>query len=261
MTTNVPPRTGVRRFSTAPFSTALLVILNCLLGAPAGARGQTADEIVAANITASGGEPAIARIDNFTSKGRVTVESPFFGKLEGTLAAVHVPGRGYHERVALGPIEQTKGWDGTRGWELGPNGRRTLEGFEMDVMRVQSFVNPFIAQRTLAPAGLRIERLDDAQVGGRPQYVLIVRTADGPPATMFIDRDTKLLTRTTMTVPIPSVGEASFVTDLGGYQPVAGGVMMWTTMTQVVEGIATTNVTLDDIAVNTAVDATIFAAR
>lgn len=171
-----------------------------------------------------------------------------------------MPGRGYYEHVVLGPIEQTKGWDGTRGWELGPNGLRTLEGFELDVTKVQSFVNPFIAQRTLAPAGLRIERLDDARVDGRPQYVLIVKTADGPSATMFIDRETTLLTRTTMTVSIPNVGEASIVTDVGGYKP-AAGVMMSTTMAQVVEGTTTTNLTVDDTSVNTAVDAKIFAAR
>ena len=241
-------------------NTLPLMMLTCLLGAASTAHGQTAEEIVAANITASGGEAAIARIQNFTTKGRVTVESPFFGKLEGTLEVVRMQGRGYYERAVLGPIEQTKGWDGTRGWELGPNGARTLEGFEINVMKVQSFVNPFVAQRTLAPPGLRIERLDDAQVGGRPQYVLIVKPAEGPSATMFIDRETKLLTRSTMMVSIPNVGEVSIVTDVGGYQP-AAGVMMSTTMTQVVEGISTTNVTVDDTSVNTAVDAKIFASR
>lgn len=108
-----------------------------------------------------------------------------------------MPGRGYYEHAVLGPIEQTRGWDGIRGWELGP---------------------------------------------------------------MFIDRETKLLTRSTMTVPIPTVAEASIVTDVGGYTPVAG-VMMSTTMTQVVEGIAATTVTVDDTFVNTAVDAKIFASR
>ena len=255
MPNTMPTRTVALLSSAAP-----LVMLACLLGAPSVARAQTAEEIVAANITASGGEQAIARIGNFTSKGRVTIESQFFGKLEGTLEMVRVPGHGYYEHVVLGPIEQTKGWDGTRGWELGPAGPRTLEGFELDVMKVQSFVNPFIAQRTLAPPGLRIERLDDAQVNGRPQYVLIVKTANAPAATVFIDRETKLVTRTTMTVSLPNVGEASFVTDVGGYKPVAG-VIMSTTMTQVAEGIATTNVTLDDTSVNTTVDAKIFAAR
>jgi hypothetical protein len=254
MTNTMPTRTVAR------LSSAALMMLACVLGAPAVARGQTAEEIVAANIAASGGEQAIARIDNFTSKGRITVESSFFGTLEGTIEAVRVPGRGYYEHVVLGPIEQTKGWDGARGWELGPNGLRTLEGFEIDLMKVQSFVNPFIAQRTLAPAGLRIERLDDAQVDGRPQYVLVAKTSDGPSATMFIDRETTLLTRITMTVSIPNAGEVSIVTDVGGYKPVAG-VMMSTTMTQVAEGIATTNLTFDDTSVNTAVDAKIFAAR
>jgi len=253
MTNKAPTQTWVQ------LSGAALLLMLGVLGAPSIALGQTAEEIVAANIKAAGGEQAIARIENFKSTGRVTIESPFFGKLEGTLEMVRAPGRGYYEHVVLGPIEQTKGWDGTRGWELGPNGSRTLEGFELDVMKVQSFVNPFVAQRTLAPAG-RIERRDDAQVGGRAQYVLVVKTAEGPAATMFIDRETKLLTRITMTVSIPNVGEALMVTDVGGYKPVAG-VMMSTTMTQVAEGIATTNVTLDDTSVNTAVDAKIFAAR
>jgi hypothetical protein len=230
-----------------------------LLAAPSAGFGQTADEIVNANIHASGGEASIARIQNFTSKGRVTIESPLFGKLEGTLEFVAVPGRGYYERAVLGPIEQIKGWDGTNGWEQGPNGFRTLEGFELDVMKVQSFVNPFVAQRILAPAGLRYERLDDAQVGGRPHYVLTVRTATGPTATMFIDRETKLVTRSRMTVSIPNVGETTIVTDVGHYKPVAG-VMLATTMAQVAEGLATTNVLLDDRAVNTPVDAKIFAA-
>lgn len=255
MTKRMQTRTVALLSSAVP-----LMMLACVLGVPSVARGQTAEEIVAANIKASGGEQAIARIVNFTSKGRVTIESPLFGKLEGTLEMVRVPGRGYYERVVLGPIEQTKGWDGTRGWELGPNGPRTLEGFEVDVMKVQSFVNPFIAQRTLAPPGLQIQRLDDAQVDGRPQYVLIGKTANGPSATMFIDRETKLLTRSTMTVSIPSVGEVSIATDVGGYKSVAG-VVMSTTMTQVAEGISTTNVALDDTSVNTTVDAKIFAAR
>jgi hypothetical protein len=55
--------------------------------------------MIVAYITASGGEAAIARIENFTSKGRVTVESPFFGTLEGTLESIHVPGRRYYEHV------------------------------------------------------------------------------------------------------------------------------------------------------------------
>ena len=114
-----------------------IMLLAFLLAAPSAGLGQTADEIVAANIQASGGEAPIARIQNFTSKGRVTVESPFFGKLEGTLESIHLPGRGYYEHVMLGPIEQTKGWDGTSGWEKGPNGLRTLEGFEIDVIEVR----------------------------------------------------------------------------------------------------------------------------
>ena len=255
MTSRISTQTTKRLSGTV----TLIVLGACLVGAPSGARAQTADEIVKAHIAASGGEEAIARIKNFRNTGGVTVESPLFGKLEGTIEAVRVPSRGYYERVVLGPIQQSKGWDGTRGWEQGPNGLRILNGVELASLATQSFGDPFVALRALAPAGLRIERLADAEVHERPQYVLAVKTADGPTSTMYIDRQTNLLTRNTVTVTIPNVGEAPVVTDVGDYEVVAG-VKMPTTVTIAVEGISTTRLTLKGTIVNTVVDATIFTA-
>jgi hypothetical protein len=236
----------------------LMVFAPFLFGAPSSAHAQTAEEVIAANIAASGGAEAIARITNFRNTGPVSVESPLFGKLEGTIEAVRVPGRGYYEHVELGPFQQSKGWDGTRGWEQSPNGLRMLEGGELSSLKTQSFVNPFVALRTLAPAGLRIERLADADVHGRPHYVLQVKTANGPTSTMYIDRQTNLLTRNSVTVTVPNVGETPVVTDVDDYEVVAG-VKMPTTVTIAVEGISTTRLTLKETVVNTPVDATIFA--
>jgi hypothetical protein len=254
MTSGISTQTTRRLSGAVP----IMMLGACLFGAPSGARAQTAAEIIAANIAASGGDEAIARIKNFRNTGRVTVESPLFGKLEGTLEAVRVPGRGYYEHVVLGPIQQNKGWDGTRGWEQSPTGLRTLNGFELASLATQSFVNPFVALRTLAPAGLGIERLQDAEVRGRPHYVLAVKTADSPMSTIYIDRQTNLLTRNSVMVAIPNLGEAPVVTDVGDYEVVAG-VRMPTTVTITVEGISTTRLTLTGTVINTAVDATIFA--
>ena len=108
-------------------------------------RAQTAAEIVTRNIAATGGADAIARIGNFTSSGPVVIESPLFGKLEGTLEAVHVPGRGYFEAVDLGLIQQDKGWNGAQAWEKGPNGLRMLAGQEAEALPMQSYVAPLAA--------------------------------------------------------------------------------------------------------------------
>lgn len=237
----------------------LMLLVACLFGAPSGARAQTAEEIIAANIAASGGEEAIARIKDVRNTGRITLESPLFGKLEGTLEAVRAPGRGYYEHVVLGPITQSKGWDGTRGWEQSPTGLRTLNGVELASLATRSFINPLIALRTLAPAGLRIERLADAEVRGRLHYVLAVKTADSPTSTMYIDRQSNLLTRNSVMVAVPNLGEAPEVTDVGDYEVVAG-VKMPTTVTIAIEGISTIRLTLEGTVVNTAVEATIFAA-
>lgn len=222
------------------------------------ATAQTADEIAAANIAATGGEEALARIENVTSKGRVTIESPFFGKLEGTLDVVSVPGRGYFESAVLGPISQQKGWNGERSWERGPMGLRMLEGFEHASLAIQSFQNMFVALRRLAPAGLAIERLEDAELNGRPHYVLGIESDGAPQLKVYLDKETDLVSRSTVTVSVPNLGEAPVVTDVAAYAPVEG-VMLPTSMTIVVEGISTTHVTVDSTVVNTTVDASLFA--
>jgi aldose sugar dehydrogenase len=218
---------------------------------------QTADEIVAANIAATGGADAIAQIENFTSTGQIVIESPLFGRLEGTIEVVRVPGAGYFEAVDLGVIQQRKGWDGAEAWEHGPNGLRMLEGQEAVALPMQSHM-PLDALRQVASAGLRIERLDDAEIDGRAHFVLGVSGDDSPPVTLYLDRETSLLSRSTSVTSIPGLGEARSVTDFGDYEPV-GGVALATTITVAVERISTTRLVLDDTVVNTDVDASIFA--
>ena len=235
-----------------------IILVPILVGAASVAGAQTADEIVAANIAATGGEEAIARIENFTSTGQVVVESPLFGRLEGTIEAVHVPGAAYLETVDLAVARQLKGWDGERAWEQGPNGLRMLEGQEATALVMQSHAAPLVALRELTPAGLNIERVDDAELNGRTHFVLAVSSGDSPPASLYLDRETGLLSRTTTVTSIPGLGEATLVTDFGDYEPV-DGIMLAAKLTVAVEGISTTTVTLDDTVVNSDVDASIFA--
>lgn len=244
---------------TGPAGAVWAMVLGvCLVGAPSGASAQTAEEIIAANIAASGGREAIARIENVTSTGRVTVESPIFGQFAGTLEVVRVPGRGYYESVELGPIAQQKGWDGARAWERGPAGLRMLDGHELSTIVEQSFINPLVAALAIEPAGLRIERLDDSDVNGRPHYVLAISSDGRPRSTVYVDRETGLLTRGTIAMTVPNVGDAPAVLDLGGYEAV-DGVALPTTVTITMEGISTTTLVLERTEANTEVDASIFA--
>jgi glucose/arabinose dehydrogenase len=219
---------------------------------------QTAQELVAANIAATGGEEAIARLENFTSSGTVSVESPLFGKLEGTLEAVRVPGRGYFESVELGPITQQKGWDGERAWERGPAGLRLLEGAEARALATQSYPSNLVALRQLAPAGSSIERLEDVEVNGRPHYALRVSSDGAPPATLYLDRDSHLVTRSATITNVPGLGDRATVIDVGDYEAVAG-VLLPTRLTIDTEGISITRLVLDRTVANTAVDEARFA--
>jgi hypothetical protein len=231
-----------------------LVLVGVIAVAPSAARAETVDDIIAANIAASGGE-AIARIENFTSTGSVAVDIPALGTLDGTIEAVRIPGRGYFESVHIGPIYQQQGWDGKQAWQRGPAGLRILEGYEAAALALQSFANTFVALRELAPAGLAIEPLDDAEIDGRPQRVLAIRTDSDAPATLYLDRDTSLLTRS---VARADENQPPIVVDVGDYAAYEG-VMMPTSVTITVEGTSTTHVTLDTTVINTSVDESIFA--
>ena len=244
---------GALRLVAAPACAAVLAIALAHT-----ASAQTAAEIVTANIAATGGENALARLENFTSSGTVNIESPLFGKLEGTLEAVRIPGRAYFESVDLGAIKQQKGWDGEQAWEQGPTGLRMLEGAEAGALATQSFPTTVLALRQLAPAGLTIERLEDAEVNGRLHHVLRVSSDGAPPATMYLDRETHLLSRSTSVTNVPGLGPTATVTDVGGYAAVAG-VMLPTTLTIETEGISITRLKLDRTVANTAVDDAIFA--
>jgi glucose/arabinose dehydrogenase len=219
---------------------------------------QTAQELVAANIAAMGGEEAIARIENYTSSGAISIESPLFGNLEGTIEAVRIPGRAYFESVELGPITQQKGWDGERAWERGATGVRMLEGAEARALAMQSYPSNLVALQQLAPAGLRIERLEDADVNGRPHYVLRVSSDGAPPSTLYLDRESHLLARSASVTNVPGVGPRATVIDVGDYESVAG-VLLPTRLTIDTEGISITRLALDRTVANTAVDDAIFA--
>lgn len=227
---------------------SLLLAASCAFVTSA-ASAETVDEIVAANIAASGGD-AIARIDNFASTGSVAVGIPGLGDLQGTIEAVSAPGRGYYENVHIGPIYQQQGWDGEQAWQRGPAGRRVLAGYEAAQLAMQSFANTFVALEQLSPAGLKIEQLDEAEIDGRPQEVLKVSTDGGAPSTLYLDRETHLLSRS---VTRPNPDEPPVVVDIGDYEAHAG-VMMPTSISIAIEGTSNTRVKLDSIVFNTSVD-------
>jgi glucose/arabinose dehydrogenase len=222
------------------------------------AQAQTADEIVAANIAATGGADAIARIENVTSTGTVVAESPLFGKLEGSIEAVRIPGTGYFEKIDLTVAVAQKGWDGAQAWELGSGGLRIIEGSEAATLAMQAQLAPLAVLQSPALASGSIERLEDTEVNGRPHFTLAMSSGDSPAFTLYVDRETGLLARSSSVTTIAGLGAVKTVTDFGGYESV-NGVKLPTTITIAVEGIANTRLTFDRTVVNTDVDASIVA--
>src|SRR5690606_32642350 len=122
----------------------------------------------------------------------------------------------------------------------------------------QSFVAPRVGMRQLARGELLLARRDDAEERGRPHYAIAVTSEGSAPSTLYIDRETGLLSRTETTTAIPGLGEAKTVVDVGDYVAYRR-VLIPSTLRIEVEGISTTQVTFDRTDVDTAVDESIFA--
>ena len=132
-----------------------------------------------------------------------------------------------------------------------------IAGPEATSLQLQSFVAPLAARLELAGADLGVERLDDAELNGRPHFVLAASRGSTPLSTLYVDRETGLVSQSAGVANIPGLGDVKSVTDFGGYEAV-GGVMLPTTITVAMEGISTTRITWTNTVVNTDVDESIF---
>jgi len=202
-----------------------LVGVAVLVAVPALA--QTADEIVEKHIAASGGRAAYSKITSRTAAGTITVTTPI-GDLSGNIEVFSKKPNKSRTLIKLdltavgaGQMTSDQRFDGTTGYVMDTlQGNRTIEGSQLDAMKNGSFPSPLLTYKEM---GTTIALGDKQKVGGKDAYLLTMTPKAGPSTRVFIDADTFMLVRTTVTLNVPQLGgDIEQVVDFSDFRDVDG---------------------------------------
>jgi hypothetical protein len=180
---------------------------------------QTAEELVAKNLAAKGGEEKIKAIKSLRMSGRYQEADGFTAQVTQEAKAPNQ----LRQSFTLQGMTQTQAYDGGSGWQVNPfNGRRDAEMLGEDDLRDISedadFYGPLVDAKE---KGNTIEYLGHATVDGDDAYKLKVTLKNGDIYYFYLDPDTFLEFRTERQQFIRgSVREQ--VTEFGSYKQVDG---------------------------------------
>ena len=206
--------------------TRLIAGVAVLLVSATSASAQTADEIVEKHLAALGGREALGRIQTRVSIGKVTVTTPV-GDLTGTVEAY---GKAPDKSRTLVKIDATafgggiitndQRFDGTTGYVIDPfNGNRDISGSPLDALKNNGFPTALLDYKT---RGHVLSLVGKEMLGERPVFVLEVTPKTGPKARNWIDADTYLVLKTSVTIDAPPLGPVEQIMEFGDYRTVDG---------------------------------------
>jgi len=196
-----------------------------LVGIPALA--QTADEIIEKHIAASGGRTAYAKITSRVGTGAISVTTPV-GDVSGTIEVYSKKPNKNRTLIKLdltavgaGQMTSDQRFDGTTGFVMDTlQGNRAIEGSQLEAMKNGSFPSPLLTYKEMG-TGLALG--EKQKVGGKDAYVLTMTPKAGPPTRLFIDADTFMLVRTSVTLNVPQLGgDIEQVVDYSDFRDVDG---------------------------------------
>jgi hypothetical protein len=198
--------------------------LLALGAAPAAA--QTADEIIEKHLAAMGGREALGRIRTRISTGSITLTTavgPVSGSVESFAKA---PNRSRTlitldlTAFGAGKIVNDQRFDGTTGFIIDTlNGDREITGSQLEVLRNSAFPTAWLDYRA---RGLAIALSGKESFGDRPAFVLETTPKVGPRVRSWVDAETFMLLKTSVTVDAPGVGPIEQINEFSDFRTVDG---------------------------------------
>jgi outer membrane lipoprotein-sorting protein len=237
--------------------TRLIAGVALLLVSATAAFAQTADEIVEKHLAALGGREALTRIQTRVSTGKVTVTTPV-GDLSGTVEAyAKAPDKSRTlvtvdvSALGAGIVTNDQRFDGSSGYVIDTlNGNRDITGSQLDALKNNGFPTAWLDYKA---RGHVVSLAGNEMVGDRPAFVLEVTPKTGPSARSWIDAETYLVLKTSVTVDAPPVGAIEQIMEFSDYRTVDGVkvpfVVKSINSTQTVTGVLTDvkhNVEIDE---------------
>ncbi|HJU42664.1 MAG TPA: hypothetical protein VJ691_07600 [Vicinamibacterales bacterium] len=242
-----------------PIRAAVMIVL-VLASAPA-AFAQTAEEIIEKSIAAMGGRAAFDKVKTRSMAGTITLMTPA-GDIPGSIEILNA--RPNKTRTLIkadlsafgaGPLTIDQRFDGQTGYVLDTlQGDREITGNQLDNMRNTGFPHAFLNYKE---AGISVKLQGKEKVGNGEAYVLLFEPAKGSTIRQFIDAQTMLPVRFSLTVNVPQVGaDVEQTTSLEDYREVDGIKMPFKLNSS--SSLQSFTVTLDKVAHNVEVDEKLF---
>jgi outer membrane lipoprotein-sorting protein len=195
-----------------------------LLLSASAAAAQTADEIVEKHLAAIGGREALGRIRTRVSTGTVTVTTPV-GDLNGTVEAfAKAPDKSRTlikvdvSALGAGIVTNDQRFDGTTGYVIDSlNGDRDVAGAQLDALKNNGFPTAWLDYKT---RGHAVALIGKEMLGDRPVFVVEVTPKTGPKMRSWVDAETFMILKTSMTVDAPGLGIVEQIMEFGDYRTV-----------------------------------------
>ena len=197
-------------------SLGLSVVVAALTG---NAAAMTAEELVAKNLSARGGEEKLRAITTIHAVGTRRVGGGQDAKVESWVVA----SKDYRSEFSLQGMTAVSAWDGREAWSISPfGGRRDPQKISADdakgMIEAADIAGPLVDYRA---KGNKVEYLGTEDIDGTDAHKLRVTLKNGDTQVLFLDPDAFLEIRVVNHRMVRGQEEVA-TTDLGEYEKVDG---------------------------------------
>jgi hypothetical protein len=193
-------------------------LLACLLAAPLlfAADMPSGEKILQLSLEKSGGAAAFARVKSGVMTGSVEMAGH---NIKGPLTLFQKDGKSYTEIELPGIGKVEEGFDGSTAWESNAiQGARIKEGEERALVVRASHISLLDSWREFYTSA---KTMGSEDVGGKPAWKVEMTPKEGKPETLFIDKESGLMVRSTQTVAM-AMGDIPVEAEMSDYRTVDG---------------------------------------
>jgi outer membrane lipoprotein-sorting protein len=220
------------------------------------AHAQTVDDIIATNLKSKGGLEKIRATTTVRMTGTVVARDMSGQSVKGTMAMVAKRPNLMRRDATVGGQRIVNGFDGTSLWmAMGTMPPRELPGPQAAYARQDAeFDSVFVDYKE---KGIKIELVGTETVDGKPTYHLKVTKKGGQPRDFYLDPDTGLERKVSVSVQAPDGATLTQVTEFLDYRSIDGRLVPFKTR-QVQNGKVTATLTLEKVEFNVPVEDSFF---
>jgi outer membrane lipoprotein-sorting protein len=232
-----------------------IAVALCL--SPVATSAQTLEDIIAANLKSKGGLDTIKSTQTVRMAGAVVTRDPAGKEMSGTMTMVAKRPNLMRRDATVGGQRFINAFDGTSLWmAVGKTPPQEAPGPQAAYARQDAeFDSVFVDYKA---KGHKIDLVGKDTVGGKPVYHLRVTKKGGPPQDFYLDTDTGLEKKISMSLQSPGGPAVTNVTEFSDYRSVDGRLVPFLTR-QLQNGIVTATITLNTVEFNVPVEDSFFA--